>query len=75
MDQLWAAAAQDDLANHTQAVDILSRLWEPIHTTTTVEFFEEAEQDIILKSGLVLAGVKILNEKGSFLKKWHPILC
>lgn len=46
MNQLWAAAAQDDLANHTKAVEILSQLWESIHTTTTVKFFEETEQDI-----------------------------
>lgn len=46
MQHLWAAAAQDGLANHDKAVDILSQLWESIHSTPTVKFFEETEQDI-----------------------------
>lgn len=46
MSQLWAATAQDGLANHDKAVEILSQLWESIHTTATVKFFEETEQDI-----------------------------
>lgn len=46
MNQLWAAAAQAGLANHDKAVEILSQLWEAIHTTPNVKFFEETEQDI-----------------------------
>ncbi len=46
MNQLWAAAAQAGLANHEKAVEILSQLWESIHTAPTVKFFEEVEQDI-----------------------------
>jgi hypothetical protein len=46
MSQLWVAAAQAGLANHDKAVEILSQLWESIHTTPTVKFFEETEQDI-----------------------------
>lgn len=46
MSQLWAATAQDGLANHDKAVGILSQLWESIHTTASVKFFEETEQDI-----------------------------
>lgn len=46
MSQLWAATAQAGLANHDKAVEILSQLWESIHTTPTVKFFEETEQDI-----------------------------
>ncbi|MFK5647911.1 DUF262 domain-containing protein [Ornithinimicrobium sp. LYQ121] len=46
MSQLWAVTAQAGLANHDKAVEILSQLWESIHTTTNVKFFEETEQDI-----------------------------
>lgn len=46
MSQLWAATAQAGLANQEKAVEILSQLWESIHTTPTVKFFEETEQDI-----------------------------
>jgi hypothetical protein len=46
MSQLWSATAQAGLANHDKAVEILSQLWESIHTTPTVKFFEETEQDI-----------------------------
>lgn len=46
MRQLWAAASQAGLANHDKAVEILSQLWEAIHTAPSVKFFEETEQDI-----------------------------
>ena len=46
MSQLWAATAQAGLANHDKAVETLSQLWESIHTTPSVKFFEETEQDI-----------------------------
>lgn len=46
MSELWAATAQAGLANDDKAVEILSQLWESIHSTPTVKFFEETEQDI-----------------------------
>lgn len=46
MQHVWAAAAKAGLANNDQAVEILSQLWTSVHSTPSVKFFEETEQDI-----------------------------
>lgn len=46
MQHVWAAAAKAGLANNDQAVEILSQLWTSVHSTSSVKFFEETEQDI-----------------------------
>jgi hypothetical protein len=46
MSKLWAMTAQAGLANDDKAVEILSQLWESIHATPSLKFFEETEQEI-----------------------------
>lgn len=46
MSQLWAAAAHAGLANDPDATDILSRLWEALHATRGLHFYEEDDQDV-----------------------------
>ena len=46
MAQLWAAAAKADLANNETATDLLSRLWEAVHSTQALHYYEETDQDV-----------------------------
>lgn len=46
MAQLWAAAAKAGLANDETATDILSQLWESLHSTQSLHFYEETDQDV-----------------------------
>lgn len=46
MAQLWAFAAQSELANNETATDILSQMWEAIHSNQSLHFYEEVDQDV-----------------------------
>lgn len=46
MQQLWSAAAKAGLANDEQATDLLSMPWEAIHSTPSLHFYEELDQDV-----------------------------
>lgn len=46
MAQLWSAAARAGLANDEQATELLSTLWEAVHASANLHFYEEVEQDV-----------------------------
>lgn len=44
--ELWRIAGQRGWANDNNVVDMLSMLWESVHSTTSVHFYEDSDQDV-----------------------------
>lgn len=46
MRDVWSLAQQRDWANDNNATEALSSLWEAVHSTTALHFYEEEAQDV-----------------------------
>lgn len=46
MFQVWTAAAKAGLANDETATGILGQLWEALHSTPSLHFYEDTDQDV-----------------------------